>query len=386
MDEMGARTLMERLSVTEQPPSRVDIPLARRRGARRLRRRRWAAGVAPLLAAAAVVAVVAGTGALSGGDGPGKGGTHAVSPRVSVRHRFNPLAPYAAFGWLPKGDPRTAKSPSSTPTQLQLMAGSAAEGQFSLTVWAPGTCNLGAAQVLAALRKHHHPLLNCAQDADAGWAATLSRTAPAVAGRPGFWFEGHMLAWEYAPRAWATLYVSRRGAPLPAATIVTVAAHVRYAATTAASVKFPYQFTGVPKSWRVMSVDWRATAAGLVTTNSKELGDQAAVGTPNGRVTGTIGQIVVSPGKSKCWFDPHGSQRITLGAVKAIYTLFRQPGVRSYQGLCVPETDGLSVFFLVFRAPGSHAYPLGGATGVFLHHLRLLGPDPANWTTRPLSP
>jgi hypothetical protein len=64
----------------------------------------------------------------------------------------------------------------------------------------------------------------------------------------------------------------------------------------------------------------------------------------------------------------------------------RQPGVRSYQGLCVPETDGLSVFFLVFRAPGSHAYPLGGAVGVFLHHLRLLGPDPANWTTHPLSP
>ena len=29
MDEMGARALMERMSVTEPPPSLVDIPLAR---------------------------------------------------------------------------------------------------------------------------------------------------------------------------------------------------------------------------------------------------------------------------------------------------------------------------------------------------------------------
>ena len=27
---------------------------------------------------------------------------------------------------------------------------------------------------------------------------------------------------------------------------------------------------------------------------------------------------------------------------------------------------------------------IGGVTGIFLHHLRLLGPDPANWTTHPL--
>jgi hypothetical protein len=42
MDEAGARALLERLSTTEQPPSRVDIPLARQRGSTLLRRRRWA--------------------------------------------------------------------------------------------------------------------------------------------------------------------------------------------------------------------------------------------------------------------------------------------------------------------------------------------------------
>ena len=35
-----------------------------------------------------------------------------------------------------------------------------------------------------------------------------------------------MLAWEYARHAWATLYVSRPGTPVPAATIGKVAAEL----------------------------------------------------------------------------------------------------------------------------------------------------------------
>ena len=64
--------------------------------------------------------------------------------------------------------------------------------------------------------------------------------------------------------------------------------------------------------------------------------------------------------------------------------MFRQPGVRTYQGLCVPEADGLSVYFQLYRAHGEHGFPLGGAAQLFLHHLHLLGPNPANRTTRPL--
>jgi hypothetical protein len=43
------------------------------------------------------------------------------------------------------------------------------------------------------------------------------------------------------------------------------------------------------------------------------------------------------------------------------------------------------VFFQLYRALGEHGFPSGGAAQLFLHHLHLLGPDPANWTTRPLS-
>ena len=388
MDEMGARALLERMSATESPPSRVDIALARQRGAQRLRRRRWAAGMAPLLAAAIVAAVLAGTGILSRVAGSGGGGAGPVSPArvVLPRHPFNPLAPYAAFGWLPKGDTRTLSSPASTLIQLQLTIGSVAKGQFMLTVWAPTTCNLDAAKVRAALRGGHHPTLDC-EDTISGWAAELGRPAPAVAGRPAFWFDGHDLAWEYAPHAWATMFVYRRGAAIPDATIVKVAAHVKYAATTKPSVKFPFQLTGLPASWRVTSAAWRATADGLVSTISGEMGGNAAVGPPGRRFGSMLPQIEITPGKSKCHFF-HGSSgsshRVVLNGVTAVVTRFTGSGVRPYQGLCVSEMDGLHVSFLENPGPGRAGFALGGVTGIFLHHLRLLGPDPANWTTHPL--
>ena len=386
MDEAGARALMERLSRTEQPPSRVDIELARQRGRTLLRWRRWALAGAPVLAAASVAAIVLGIGAVTGGGG---GPSIPPAPLTGPAHRqFNPLAPYAAFGWLPKGVARHVNSTYSNQTELQLGAGSAAKGQFSLTVWAHGACNPDAAQVRAALRRQHHPPLNCA-DANQGWVVNLSRRAPAVGGRPAFWFDGHMLAWEYARHAWATLYVSRPGTPIPAATIVKVAAHVRFAATPEPVVKFPFQLTGLPASWRVLSVAaWRATRDGLLAGTSRELGSTTAVGRPDGPITGTIGQIAITPGRSGCPFfhgSPDGSsERVSLNGVTATVTRFTGSGARPYQGLCIAETNGLHVQFLEYPEPGHAGFAFGGVTGVFRHHLRLLGPDPANWTTRPV--
>jgi len=382
MDEAGARALMERLSATEPPPSRVDIGLARQRGSTLLRRRRWALAGAPLLAAGAVVALVLGIGAITGGGGGPR--IPPVPSAPAVRHPFNPLAPYAAFGWLPKGVPHNVSSTGSTLAQLQLAVGSAAKGQFSLTAWARGACNLDAAQVRASLHRQHHPMLNC-EDAVIGWAVNLSRPAPAVGGRPAFWFDGHMLAWEYARHAWATLYVFRHGTPVPAATIVKVAAHVRFAATAKPAVKFPFQLTGLPASWRVLSVaGWRATADGLLASANHELGMTTAVGRADGPVTGTIGQIVITRGKSTCPFFRGSSHRVTLSGVTAIVTHFTGSGVRPYQGLCVRETNGLHVHFLEFPEPGRAGFAFGGVTGVFTRHLHLLGADPAHWTTRPI--
>jgi len=375
---------MERLSTTEQPPSRVDIGLARQRGGTLLRRRRWTLAGAPLLAAGAVVALVLGIGAITGGGGGPR--IPPVPSAPALRHPFNPLAPYAAFGWLPKGVPRNVNSTGSTLAQLQLAVGSPARGQFSLTAWTRGACNLDAAQVRAGLRRQYHPMLNC-EDAVIGWGANLSRPAPAVGGHPAFWFYGHMLAWEYARHAWATLYVSRRGTPIPAATIVKVAAHVRFAATAEPAVKFPFQLTGLPASWRVLSVaGWRATADGLL-AGANYLGMTTSVGRADGPVSGMIGQIAITPGGSSCPFfrgSANRSRRVVLGGVRGIVTHFTGSGVPPYQGLCIQETNGLYVHFLEFPEPGRAGFAFGGVTGVFTHHLHLLGADPANWTTRPI--
>src|SRR5262249_35794386 len=160
-----------RLSTTEPPPSHVDIEPAPQRGSTLLRRRRWAIAAAPLLAAAAVAATALGLGAITG-----TGRAAGIKPIPSApavhhpSHPRDPLAPYAAFGWLPKGVPHYVNSPYSTLAQLQLAVGSPANGNFELTVWARGTCNLDAAQVRADLRRQRHPLLDC-EDAKIGWAA-----------------------------------------------------------------------------------------------------------------------------------------------------------------------------------------------------------------------
>jgi hypothetical protein len=371
MDEAGARALLERVGATPAPPSGVDIGLARERGRRRLRRRRLGTALAPVLAAAAVTGIILGTGALAGGTGtgPGAGKGHPgpVSPVPSrPPQRFDPLRLYATFGWLPPGVSHGAEIARSLPTEQISLSGSPRTGQYQITDWASGMCNRDAAQLARALRRHRQPLLRCGPGPSEGWPMEVRSQAPPVHGRPGFWLDGGTLAWQYAPRSWAYLDTNRRGRAVPPAVMLRVASAIRYG-VPAPAPRFPYQLTGLPASWRVTNARWKTSSL------------------PGSQLwAGLIEQVQVMPGRVRCWFDPTASRRITLTGAKAVLTVYRQPGVPSYQGLCVRETDGLSVNFLLFRAPHSHTYPLGGAARVFLHHLHLLGPDPAKWTTSPL--
>ncbi len=110
MDETGVRALLERVADDPAPPSRVDIPAARQRGRRRIRRRRAALGAAPVAAAAAVALVV--SGVIPASLGFGRGGLRP-GPETA-RSRFNPLVPYAAFGWLPAAS-RLRRGPRCPP-------------------------------------------------------------------------------------------------------------------------------------------------------------------------------------------------------------------------------------------------------------------------------
>src|SRR5215469_2514491 len=107
MDETAVRAL---LAVAAQdadaPPCGVSVPLARSRGRRRLRLLRvYLPGAAPLAAGVAVALVISLPTALrdgASGTGLRPGRASAAAP-IAAPPRFNPLVPYASFGWLPDG-------------------------------------------------------------------------------------------------------------------------------------------------------------------------------------------------------------------------------------------------------------------------------------------
>ena len=82
-----------------------------------------------------------------------------------------------------------------------------------------------------------------------------------------------------------------------------------------------------------------------------------------------------------CHLYPDGqSRRETINGYRVIVD--RLPAVRGnpvVRQVCAADADGLFVFVSTY----GRSRP--DATGLFAHHLRLLGPDPANWTTRPVT-
>ena len=150
VDEAGVRTLLGRLADTESPPARIDLDAAIARG---------------------------GAGAAGGGCGRASrscwpGGRRPLSPRrcscrapvgpaaceqptggPAAPARFNPLVPYAKFGWLPPGfqvGVRGGTMSRSGPEQLLLDAFSGSNAIIQLFVYPPGICHVGHDEVCSA--------------------------------------------------------------------------------------------------------------------------------------------------------------------------------------------------------------------------------------------
>src|SRR5262245_46949023 len=96
MDDSTVTTMLRDLAETPAPPSGGDIARATSAG-RRLRVRRLVSGGS---AAVGVTAVVAAIGLLAPGLPPAA--PPAAMPSQAPM-QFDPLAQYAAFGWLPDG-------------------------------------------------------------------------------------------------------------------------------------------------------------------------------------------------------------------------------------------------------------------------------------------
>ena len=409
MDEMHVRTLLSELADAEAPPARVDIDLAVNRGRRDRRWRQAISGGSTLAIAAvagAVVTLVAvpGSGTAvtphAGGPGtpvrsasatPSAGTTPSASATVSsstlpfvAPKQFDPMVPYASFGWLPAGYTTGggAGSQLSVNTRSESLSagyGSTGATWFSLQVTVAGACKESGSAAL--------PVLNCNYGDSTSGPMRATSPAADVNGQPAFWVNGSdyaYLFWQYAPGAWSVLGAPTKLprwplTPARQAMLHQVAANVRYADTT--PIRFPFWFTGVPAGWTANSASFGVTPSGDLAGQGLSLGpaiDPGALG---------IGVIPTPPGSS-CKFIAGQSQHVTLDGVSAVLRTLDEPG-KGYQSLCAADVSGLQVYIRLdttetaSNTPLPGAGGLGGALGV-ARALHLLGADPAFWTTRPL--
>ena len=376
MIESQIRALFTEIADGEPAPSQVDIQLARRRGRARLRWRRACVAGTSVLAAAAVAALAAGVGLVRTGSGPAAAGPAA--PR-----QFNPLVPYLSFGWLPAGNRLVAGD--ARPEVVALVAGRKlyALSNWDLSVYAAGQCHLtGPAGEL-----------KCSTPALAGLTARITGRAPAIRGHRAFWASGY-LVWQYARGGWAGLLLpTANGSPKLSTAAkreanrdaVQIAGHVRYGAATPPLV-FPAQLTGLPSRWRVGSVYYQPDGGVLrasrfaLTTGTPDLGADGGL-----EFQTNLPSFTIDPTTSHSNFCGQPPSEIING-YRVVVT--HQDGGTAVgggtalppsQGLCAAIADGLS---LSIGQQGAH--PPISVASLFRGHLRLLGANPANWTTKPI--
>jgi hypothetical protein len=366
MDETRVRGLLELAAAGQEQPSRVDVEFARSRGRRKLLWRRASLAGA---SAAAVVAVIVAAVAVPGSHGaaPGRGKAPEAHAQLIAPRQFSLVSPYAAFGWLPPGD--SFDGGTLSPSNVYLTAGPGPS--WALTVYSAGFCNLTSAQVLRQLGQNQRPQLVCS-DSDSGSVYPVTSVAAAqVDGRTAFWTAKHVyLIWQYARHGWAALEPSRSAA---ARTAIKVASEVSYGAA-GSPVEYPAQLVSMPAGWTLAYVHFAADS-GVLRASEYQL-----TGTGPGADSPAFTTDPATAGSS-CYYYPGGqSTRQTINGYRVIVNHLPAPkGSVPTQQVCAANADGLFVFVSTY---GRHASP--NAISIFRRHLRLLGTNPASWTTEPL--
>lgn len=373
--ESQLRELYERLADREPPPSRVDVPLARQRGRARLRLSRAGMVAAPCLAAVVVATVaiaVAAVGTVPAPANPAGGRatrSPIAAPPTAAPRQFNPLVSYASFGWLPPGYAVQQGLVTSAIFMLGVSHGRYSNGNpitgGNLLFWAAGQCTFLPDAVV--------PALNCGQHRPGPYQLpqppvqySPSGIGPRVDGRRSYWVaNGSELAWQYAPGGWALLTVGDVLQSQLAGDLIKIARNLRVGDAASRPIAFSVQITGLPRSWRVTTTEFAPTAGKLLAFMYS-----LSSGNPATGLSFTVGPA----GQNAC-----GAGQVIDGYPGQIGLVRGQDGRLLQRSVSVPCADGLNVRITKLGRPVT---PLS-LTNLFAH-LRLLGTDPARWTTRPL--
>jgi hypothetical protein len=295
------------------------------------------------------------------GPGPGPAAAGPAAPR-----QFNPLVPYASFGWLPAG--QSLVSGGITPTASYMDT-----DEWSLFVYAGGQCHLtGSASVL-----------NCPG------AKLQIRRAPDVAGHRAFWYSPGIV-WQYARGGWARISIpapnlsavlrSKQGL---AGQALKIAGHVRYGVTT--QLVFPARFSGLPSQWQVHNSSHYERDGGLLRADQYMLTTGSSRFDPHVGDTGVwtdAPYIIVHPAPRKGTCSPHDpSSKNTSAIINGYRVVLKRTHIDGVpmQELCGAHADGLWFDIQVFGA-----HPSIDVTSLFRDHMRLLGTNPADWTSQPI--
>ena len=419
MDEAGVRALLARVADDPAPPSRVDIAAARQRGRRRIRRHRAALAAAPLAAAAAVALVVSGVIPASLGHGRG---SRQPGPTVPAS-RFNPVLPYAAFGWLPAGFTTAAGTGMGGTDQTStlsatLTVGDRATGRLlTLTVHAAGACRRTGPLRERMLAQHGRRTsfvkltfphgLSCRDGIGNTNKIPLPAPAPEVRGGTAFYLLGGGLAWEYAPDSWAQLapgtmivgmtalrtYQAAAGwengaiigdfpttveSEATVQLIAKVAASVRYGSR--APIVFPFQLAALPAGWAVSGVTYGVAYGLRVGTVNLSAGPASFPAALNVQVQEATEQ-------KHCSGPPAGAQVVSVHGAPAY--LYANPPRHQPQEIYACHVAGLGFTIQLDRTLAGSDRPvpglasLGGVLRV-ARGMRLLGPDRDAWTAHPV--
>lgn len=433
MDETAVRDLLERIASEDAPPSRVRVALARSHGRRRIRLRRvyLPTAVAPIAAAVAVGLIASLSAGVHGGRAPVQA---TVRPRpINAPTRFNPVLPYASFGWLPAGYSVTglANQTSQSTTQLGLTATSRV-ASFTVSLYPARYCSLTGPLTLAKTR--YPQSLGCTGSTGAALPAgarvkpdlPLTGRAPDVNGQPAFTtVDG--LAWEYGRGAWAILsysylpaaqnserpksgsksalaggsciscksqhgysqYAKNLSAPTSAATSATlhrVAASIRYGVQS--TVGYGFTISDLPPGWRegglnssysVASIDGRLVNVGWTAGPAPDPSALFIAVSP-AAIPGTV---------DSCNYVAGQSTYLRLDGARVMERTIDQPG-KHWQYLCAPNVLGMQVLIMLDLAnPNTNDTPLPGSRQLgsvltVFSHLRLFGPDVKYWAASPL--